>query len=146
MTVKQALKRKKKLIEEISTAWSRVSTYNSVREGTKVPYNPIESLNNWQALVNELVELKTKIHKANMKVYDKIFKLSELKSQAKFIKSLNCAEGPISTSRWESVSAEQVNMVSAISVIERDQMVEKIEKEIEELQEELDAHNAKTKI
>ena len=145
MTVKQALKRKKKLIEEISTAWSRVSAYNSVREGTRVPYDPIESLNNWQSLVDELVELKTKIHKANMKVYDKIFKLSELKSQAKFLKSLNCAEGPVSASRWEA-SAEQVNMVAAISVLERDKIVEKIEQQIEELQEDLDAHNAKTKI
>jgi hypothetical protein len=144
MTIKQALKRKKKLIEEISTAWTRVSAYNSVREGSHVPYDPIETLAKWQSLIEELIDLKTKLHKANLKVYDKIFRLSELKSQAKFLRSLNCAEGVVAPNRWDSTEA--ASFVAAISVLDRDKKVEEIEKQIEELQEELDVHNAKTKI
>lgn len=146
MTVKQALKRKKKLIEEISKAWNRTSEYNSVRAGSYVPYNPIASLAEWESLINELVELKTKIHIANQSVYSKIFELSELKSKAKTLKTLSCTEGLVPGSRWESPNAEPITMTAAISLLDRDQMVEKLELRIEELQDELDAHNSRTEI
>jgi hypothetical protein len=144
MNIKQALKRKKKLIEEISKEWEKVSLYNSVRKGSLIPYSPVEALDAWKAKIDELVELKTKLHKANSKVYDKIFKLSELKSQAKFLKSLDCSEG-IAQDRW-GATAEPFENVAAISIVSRDKMVLSIEEEIEEIQEALDEHNAKVKI
>ncbi len=52
-----------------------------------------DSLNNYFKLTEELIVLKTAIHKANQPVYDKIFKLSEYKSMVKYLRSLNCTEG-----------------------------------------------------
>ena len=86
-----------------------------------------------------LIEIKTKIHKANVEVYDKIFRLSELKSLAKKFSQINCDEGKVS----DRYSRTEPSFKTAeISVVERDVRVKMIEEEIESLQEELDTHNA----
>ena len=98
---------------------------------------------NWNN--NELVELKTKIHRANATVYDKIFRLSELKSMASRLKSLNCQEGKVTRGRWDSELPPSI-MVAEIGIVERDEMVKHIEAQIEEIQDILDTHNAVTEI
>ena len=86
-----------------------------------------------------LIEIKTKIHKANVEVYDKIFRLSELKSLAKRFTQINCDEGKVS----DRYGRQEPSIKTAeISVVERDVRVKMIEEEIESLQEELDTHNA----
>jgi len=102
-------------------------------------------LENTSRLTNELIELKTKIHLANSPVYDKIFRLSELKSLVSKIKSLNCTEGT-SVDYYSRRSENPPVMTAEISILERDSMVKIMEDEIESLQEELDTHNALTQI
>ena len=80
MNVKQGLKKKNTLVKEIQELYARLSQYNSVEVGNVRPYSPKDMLEQVNQKSNELVELKTKIHKANTPVYDKIFRLSELKS------------------------------------------------------------------
>jgi len=87
-----------------------------------------------------LIDLKTQIHKANVGVYDKIFRLSELKSLAKKLNQIDCSEGKV-TDRYLR-GAEPSIKTAEISVVERDVRVKMIEEEIESLQEELDTHNA----
>jgi hypothetical protein len=96
-------------------------------------------------LSNELIVLKTQIHKANVPVYDKIFELSELKNQVKYLKTLNCTSGKVSTSRWGS-ETEPVVKHAEINVVERDKMVKSLESRIESLQDELDQWNHNTQI
>jgi len=117
--------------------------YNSVEEGTTRVYDVKESMQNWLKMIDELVELKTKIHLANVPVYGKIFRMSELKSQLSNLKQLDCVDGK-HFDRYGR--GEAVVKTAKISVLEKDQMVLKIEEEIERLQEELDEHNATTSI
>lgn len=142
MNIKQALKEKNKLVKQISESFSKVQSYNSVEAGSNRPYDPVASLEEWKNNIDKLIDLKTRIHRANAKVYDKIFRLAELKSMVKQLKSVNCQEGKISNYRRE----EPLIMESAISLVEKDTMVKAYEAEIEKLQEELDAHNAKTSV
>lgn len=144
MNIKQALKLKKKLATKMNREFGKVQSYNSTEEGTKAPYSAKESLQNWLKMGNELVELKTKIHKANAPVYDKIFRMSELKSQLTFIKSLDCTDGK----HYDRYSSREnaINKVAEISLLERDAMITSMEEEIEQLQDELDHHNATTSI
>ena len=93
MNIKQALKYKNKLVSKMNGEFDKASTYNSVEVGTVKPYSADNALSFYFELSNELVELKTKIHLANNKVYDKIFLLSELKSRAAKLKHLDCSEG-----------------------------------------------------
>jgi hypothetical protein len=142
MNIKQALKQKNKQIKLNMENYSKVASYNSVEEGAERPYNPEESLKAWVEGVNDLINLKTQIHRANSKVYDKIFRLAELKSIVKQLRGLDCSTGKQSSYRRE----EPVIKTSVISLLQRDEMIKSIEVEIEQLQEELDAHNAKTKL
>jgi hypothetical protein len=143
MKVKQALKQKKKLATKMNQEFVRVNMYNSVEEGATRVYDVKASMQNWLKMIDELVELKTKIHLANVPVYGKIFRMSELKSQLSNLKQLDCVDGK-HFDRYGR--GEAVIKTAEISVLERDEMVLKIEEEIERLQEELDEHNATTSI
>ena len=145
MTVKQALKLKNKLVKEITEELQKAQSYNSVEVGSNRPYSSSESLEKVSTLTNELIELKTMIHQANSPVYDKIFRLSELKSLVSKIKVLNCTEGT-STDYYSRRSENPPVMTSEISIVERDGMVKIMEDEIESIQDELDTHNALTQI
>ena len=77
----------------------------------------------------------------------KIFLLSELKSRAAKLKHLDCSEGKVSSSRFGRLSGEDPIIKEAeIGVVKRDEILFNIETKIEEIQEELDIHNAITEI
>ena len=142
MNIKQALKEKNKVVNKNAENLERLQKYNSIEVESERAYDPRKSMEDLINGVNELVELKTSIHKANIKVYDKIFRLSELKSLAKQLKTIDCSSGKIHSYR----GMEPVVKKSEISFVERDLLVKKLEAEIEIIQDELDTHNAKTKI
>ena len=144
MNIKQALKKKNKLVGLIQEELSKALQYNVVDEGNPRPYSSVDSIGKWMQLTDELVDLKTKIHRANGPVYHKIFELSELKNQVKGLKSLNCSSGKVATNRW--VSEEPTVKHAEINTVERDEMVKAFELRIETIQDELDQWNHNTLI
>lgn len=146
MTVKQALKYKNKLVSKMNDEFRRASQYNSVEEGVNRPYGAEVSLNNFINMSNELVELKTKIHLANVKVYDKIFLLSELKSRVSKLQMLDCSEGKVSDRYGRMTGEHPAFKTVEINILKKDEMIAELESKIEELQEVLDVHNATTEI
>jgi hypothetical protein len=143
MTIKQALKEKNRLIKAIDDEFKKVYSYNSIDEGNSRPYSTVDSLSNIMTLEEGLIDLKTKIHRANIGVYNKIFRLSELKSLAKKLSQIDCSEGKVS----DRYGRQEPSIKTVeISIVERDVKVKMIEEEIESLQEELDNHNATTSI
>jgi len=142
MTIKKALKLKVKLVADANLAFTRMTAYNSVEEGSERVYDPKVMYNEWVFKTTQLVELKTKIHKANLKVYDKIFALSELKSQVQKLKVLDCTSGKVND-RYGGTSKIKTTV---ITILERDEIVKELEEKIEQIQEQLDIHNLKTKI
>ena len=144
MNIKQALKEKNKLAKRITDLIERTNKYNSVEEGAVRSYDPKASLEESLKMVEDLVTLKTNIHKANAEVYEKIFRMSEYKSIVKYLKTMNCSEGNVSTYRYGEGNTRK--MTTVITEVERDQMVEKYENYIDSIQSELDSHNATTNI
>jgi len=144
MNIKQALKEKNKLAKKVTDLMDRTNRNNSMDEGAVRSYDPKESLEQALQMVDDLVNLKTKMHMANAEVYDKIFRMSEYKSLVKYLKTLNCSQGTIVTSRYGDSTTRQ--MTTVISEVERDALVEKYETLIDNLQTELDTHNATTQI
>ena len=61
MNIKQALKRKNVLVDQIKQEYSRLNQYNSIEVGNPRPYAPADSLKKYLELTDELVELKTSI-------------------------------------------------------------------------------------
>ena len=144
MTVKQALKAKNKLVADIKACYEIVANHNSIEQGNPRRYSVKAKLDEAADLTKQLVELKTKIHRANLPMYNKIFELSELKSQVKNLKTLNCVSGRIAPSRFEN--SEPVVKHAEINVVERDNMIKSMELKIEQLQDELDKWNHNTLI
>ena len=142
MNVKQALKAKNKLTARIKELYAIAKDNNSIEQGNPRRYSVIGVLNEANELTRELVDLKVKIHKANQPVYDKIFLMAELKGRVKQLKAISCEEGKV-TERYGSIQA--VKEVE-IDIVLRNKMVENLEAEIEQLQDELDTHNAITQI
>jgi hypothetical protein len=143
MNIKQALKKKNKLVGLINEEFYKASQYNVVDEGNPRPYSATEAIGKWMELTNDLIVLKTQIHKANLPIYDKIFELSELKNQVKHLKSLNCTSGTVH-SRWDE--SKPVVKHAEINIVEKDKMVKNLEVRIESLQDELDQWNHNTTI
>jgi hypothetical protein len=145
MTVKQALKEKNKLTKQISVLVSRIQKFNSVEEGSKRTYDPREDMDKLKETINDLVNLKTKIHLANSQVYDKIFQLSEYKGLVKYLRVINCSEG-LTTENHRFGEAKSTYKTVVIGEVEMDNLITYYESEIEKIQEVLDTHNGTTHI
>ena len=144
MNIKQALKKKNILVEHIKQEFNRLNEYNSIESGNERAYSPTKSLDNYLKLTEELVLLKSSIHKANQPVYDKIFSLSEYKSVVQHLKSLNCLAGKTTLSRWESTEPRVMEV--EIDVVAKDKIVAEFEEKINQIQDELDYFNQTTEI
>jgi len=141
MTVKQALKEKNKLTKQINGLVTRIQRFNSIEEGAVRTYDPREDMDALTKSVSDLVELKTRIHKANAGVYDKIFRLSEYKGLIKYLRAIDCSEGKVSESRRFTESGSVVK-TTVFDQVEMDNLILYYESEIERIQEELDTHNS----
>lgn len=142
MNVKQALKLKGKILTEISELNGIAKTHNSIQAGNIRRFSVVESLSIAGELTNTLVDLKTKIHLANGLVYSKIFLMAELKGRVKVLKSISTEEGTQSA-RYSSLPELKEVELTAVDVRN---MVKDLETQIEQLQDELDVHNATTQI
>jgi hypothetical protein len=140
MNIKQALKEKNKLAKKITDLMIRTEKFNSMDQGAVRSYEPKESLLSAIETMESLISLKTSVHLANAQVYEKIFRMAEYKSFVKTLKTLDCTEGTIVQRSYGDTATRQ--MTTVITEVERDQMVEKYESMIDQLQSELDAHNA----
>ncbi|PID95491.1 MAG: hypothetical protein CSA94_01335, partial [Bacteroidetes bacterium] len=88
MKLSKALSEKNRLARKTRELQNKIKEHNSYIKGNTPIYRTQELLGELQETIEELVELKTKIHKANQPVQDKIFKLAELKSFATFLRNL----------------------------------------------------------
>ncbi len=145
MTIKQALKLKNKLVQDLNKLTEKLHNNNSIIEGNTRDYSAKELLAEMYVRIDELTAIKTQIHKANAPVYDKIFLLSELKSVVNKLKSLDCTSG-LAVDFFSRRSETSIVKTAEISTVERDNEIQFLENRIEELQEELDYHNITTEI
>ena len=142
MNVSQALKQKNKLIVELKKQYQIAQKFNSQEEGNIRRYSVQDALDKAAELTIELTDLKTKIHLANAPVYDKIFRMAELKGRIKELRKIPTEEGKAESRYSSVVSVKEVE----INITQLDEMVQTLEARIEEIQAELDVHNATTQI
>jgi predicted nucleic acid-binding Zn-ribbon protein len=144
MNIKQSLKLKNKLIKSISDNTKLLQQYNTVEVGNPRPYSPVKLMGEITKSTHELVELKSKIHRANAPMFEKIFEMSELKSNIKALQKLDCTEGKSNRDRYRMES--ELVLTSEVSLVERNEIIREMEDRIEELQDEMDVFNSNTEI
>ncbi|MEL6592731.1 MAG: hypothetical protein AAFQ68_21715 [Bacteroidota bacterium] len=143
MKLIKALSQKNKLARNIKDIQGRISKHNSYIAGNSPIYDTKELLQELDNNINALVEVKAKIAKANLQKIETIYRLSELKSLASFLKKLVINEGKV---KAENYSAEVNDWESELSNVERDKIVLELETEIEELQMQMDKFNFETDV
>lgn len=143
MNVKQALKEKNKLTKLIDQAYQDAAINNSIEEGNTRKYGVKAKLNEAKELTDKLVDLKTRIHRANSIVYDKIFLMAELKGRVNKIRNVPTTEGK--SFQGYAATIQTVKSVE-VDVVVKDNMIKEVEVQIEKLQDELDTHNTITQI
>jgi len=144
MKVKQALKLKNKLVQELNDLTVKLNQNNSVIDGNTRDYSTKALLAEIYSKVDELTILKTRIHRANAPVYDKIFLLGELKSMVKNLRTLDCTNG-FSVDYYSRNDSKTLKN-SEISSLERDNEIKFLTSRIDEIQDELDEFNTITEI
>jgi hypothetical protein len=144
MNIKQALKLKNKLIKSISENTKLLQQYNTVEVGNPRPYSSTVLMVEISKATDELIDLKSKLHRANAPMFEKIFEMSELKSAIKGLQKLDCTEGKSNRDRYRMES--ELVLTSEISLVVRNNKIKNLEERIEFLQDEMDVFNSNTEI
>jgi ribosomal protein L35AE/L33A len=145
MKLREALKKKNDLAKELVKLQQRVRSNNSTLQGNPVLYDVKAILAEHTALTEELIALKTRISKANLVVQEKIFRMSELKSQVIFYRSIDAKIGRVADYHGK-YGSETVQFVCQLNATEIDAIVDVLENEISNLQDDLDFCNNTTEI
>jgi CII-binding regulator of phage lambda lysogenization HflD len=132
------------LIKSIADNTKLLQQYNTVEVGNPRPYSPTILLGSITKTTTELVELKSKLHRANAPMFENIFEMSELKSTIKAIQKLDCTEGKSNRDRYRMES--ELVLTSEISLVDRNEFIKKLEDRIEQIQDEMDVFNSNTEI
>ena len=132
------------LIKSISDNTKLLQQYNTVEVGNPRPYSPVKLMGEISKSTYELIDLKSKIHRANAPMFEKIFEMSELKSNIKALQKLDCTEGKSNRDRYRMES--ELVLTSEVSLVERNEIIKGMEDRIEELQDEMDVFNSNTEI
>lgn len=142
ISLSNALILKNQLIEEINKLKSKIINYNCYNEKNTPPYNSLELYSKFIDKSTELITLKTKITEGNKKIQHLIYESEEIKNQIAMLNNLNTTEG------IQQNYDDDVEMIfkSSINAIKRDEMVEALSSRLNEIYQELNDHNYKTKI
>lgn len=144
MTIKQALKVKNQLIQEIQELGDLIRTNNSILVGNNRDYSISDLMIELDSKILNLVRLKAKIQVANQPILDKIYLLSELKTKATTYKCIDTKEGK-QRAGYGNNSEPDIFTVEMSQVAVR-KLIKGIEAEIIIIQDELDTFNSITHI
>lgn len=135
ISLSKALKLKNRLAGRLAKTTSTITQYNSVAGNCDVNVTNLDIER--AELSDSLVELKTAIYEANKGIYRFINQMGEKKSEIAFLNSLNTRNGPELgyNGVWITYSA-------TIKKVDVDKRVKLLEKEIDDLQDQIDKYNA----
>jgi len=138
----KALKLKNRLAGRLAKTNQTIAHYNCTVEGRKDEVD-VKALDSTRSqLVSALVDLKTTIQEANKPIYRHIILIGEKKGEIEFLSGLNTKHGV----EPHGYGSQPVNFVSVIQKTEVDKRVKQLDKELDELQDQIDKHNAVTEV
>ena len=138
LSLSKAMKVKNRLAGRLGKYQSSIQAYNSVLEGHRRAVD-VTALDRTRAeIVEALIGLKTAITDGSRGLQETIYRLAEKKSEVEFLNGLNTRNG---SELVYGHTAPQV-YVATIQMKEVGERVKKLESEIDELQDRIDAYNA----
>ena len=143
ISLAQALKEKNRIVGEIAKLWTMVGNENSCWEIHTRSIDVNETVERIEFLTQKLIELKTKIGKANEGNLENMYRLEECKSQISRYNGLDTTEDVRYRGINDNITEVRTAEITAKKVIQR---TENLQRQCDVLQDELDAYNATHKI
>lgn len=143
ITLAQALKEKNRIVGEISKLWMLVNNENSCWEYHTRSISVEETMKTINSYTEKLIELKTKIGKANEGNLQYMYALDEYKSKISKLEKLDTAEEIRYRGVRDDIMEVRSPIITAANVIEQ---VKQLKLKCNQLQDAIDAYNATHKI
>lgn len=146
MKLSQALKLKNRLAGELVRLQNILQRENTRRSDNPSKVNQEEIWNNILKTSDELGVLKAQIAKANIGIYPKIERMSELKSRIVYVQGLPKRDTPEVQLIGRDQERSEYTWTPYINQEKCDELVASLQKECDKLQDEIDTFNAVTDI
>lgn len=150
INIAKALKEKNRITGRITKLQKQVVENNHYKEGVDRDYNSNDLLKSLQEEWAHLIDLKTRIAKANIGIADKLIMLTEAKAELVFWNGFRSGQPIEERDEYQYVDGKNVtvtvNYINTIPSKEVDANVLRVQKQIEDLQDDIDTFNALTKI
>ena len=143
ITLAQALKEKNRLTGEISRLWGLVQRQNSCWENRTRSINIHKTMDTIGYYTQKLIELKTKIGKANSGNLENIYALEEYKSQLSKLNGIDTETSEQYLGLNNSIKIVKNCIISESEVLEQQRL---LQLQCNQLQDKLDSYNATHKI
>lgn len=141
--LRKALQIKNRLTGEIGQLSKLIQQNNLYRDG-KSRFDVNQLMKERSAKVEQLINLKTEISKANVAIYAKMAQMEELKAQIQLYRGLNTDDGEREVGYGEY--AKTHIMIAYITAQQVENKVAELTKQIEDLQDQIDYYNGTTDI
>lgn len=151
MTISKALKEKNRIAGRIAKLQTQVVKYNRYKKNSVVEFSSKDLLKALQEEWAYLIDIKSKIAKANIGISDKLVQLTEAKAELSFwnsIHNVGPSEEVFLESKYQNgqhVNVETTMICDITSKAVQDN-INRVQKSIEDLQDEIDDYNSTTKI
>lgn len=148
MKISKALKMKNRMKAEIHQIQDRIKQHNSYDTRNEVEYNTVVLFAELQKKAIELADLKARIEAASQPIRKNILLVGELKSQIALLKELDTKHGKFTEPghSWREESVHEQEFAAQIRSMDVDKGIKEIVIKLEEIQDEIDRHNATTDI
>jgi hypothetical protein len=140
VTLAKALKLKNRLAGRVTKLTQDIQTYNSVQDGAET-VDVRARFAERAAVVGQLADLKYAIFRANQPIQKAIFELAEKKAEVALLTALPTKHGVY---KEGYPTGGDVTYVAQLRKADVDDMVAKLEAEIDRLQDRLDTFNHTT--
>lgn len=148
ITLAKALKLKNRLAGQYKLLQNAASQNNCRQENQKTSIDVDKVWTDMEAVRAKLVSLKGKIGVATAKIAGQLAELAEAKNDLSFYDMLHINETVQQQPVYGSnpLQYNQISFINKVNLAQRQEAKDKVQARIEELQDEIDEFNAKTKI
>jgi hypothetical protein len=141
MKIAKALKLKNQLAGEVAQLKELLAKQNVRSTKQKFDYDNREVLARLRAKLDELVKVKAAIAATNTEVYDKIFRLAELKGLVTTLTGLDTKAGVFHEGGRFGEPGYEVEYTAQLGKVDVDKLVAELKDQIQALQDALDEFN-----
>jgi hypothetical protein len=141
MKLAKALKLKNRLAGEVAQLKELLSKQNVRSSKQKFDYDNREVLTRLSAKLDELIKVKAAVAAANAEIYDKIFRLAELKGLVATLTSLDTKAGVFHEGGRFGEPGYEIECVAQLGKVDADKLVAELQDQIQRLQDALDEFN-----